>query len=332
MLYPSTLEIALDLVLRNTFPEPPPQSVVDAFLQHVRSTGQPETFPLISTTKPPVVGDVEVLAEKISINPKLRPNGDWAPCPICSPTRPKYFCDGTLIWCAHTDAIYAIGPRCSTSIWSDDRLQIAKNAFRRSQKEREETAALYHHVRRASAMSAWATDNLVAVRAAEAAHRGFAASMKVLRHALHRAIKTGGVGLRQANGHSVGWISGASFLSGSWRLERDIAEALKAITNLADEAKHDPQAWAEGLAPTLRREKLRVARSARQTLVRTAERVGEATAFLSESNVGALVVWSKLETAPIDFSVRHVGSKIELRQGNDRWEGPLGLRPATGVP
>lgn len=322
----------MDIVLRDHFPEPPPQSVIDGFLEHVRATGQPETFPQISTTKPPVEGDVEVLAERITINTKLRPDRDWAPCPICSPAKPKYFSDGTLIWCGHTRAIYAIGPRCSTSIWTDDRLQVAKNQFRRSQKEREEAAGLFHHVRRAPAMTSWAAASLDPIRAAESAHRDFARSMRPLRLALSRAIKTSGGSLRLPNGHTVGWIMGPTFLTGAWPLEREVTEALKKLEALAAEAGADPQAWAEGMAPTLRREKLKTAREARQALVRTSDRVAAAVAFLSTSNVEALVTWSKMENAPIAFQVSHTGNKVDLRQGNDRWLGPLGLKPTSVVP
>ena len=246
----------MNLVLRSHFPEPPAQSLIAAFEDHVRTTGQPETFHAISTTRPPVDGEVEVLLEKISINKKLRPNGDGAPCPICSPTSPKYLSDGTLIWCAHTEAIYAIGPKCSLSIWTDNRLQTAKNAFRRSQKEREEAAALFHHVRRADAFLQWIADHRGRASAAEQAHREFGRTMKTLRLALSRDIKTRGAVLRSSSGRALASIRGPAFLTGSWSMSRELSEAGLSIRRAATEAGADPQAWAEALAPTARRDKL----------------------------------------------------------------------------
>ncbi len=322
----------MTLVLRSHFPEPPAQSLIAAFEDHVRTTGQPETFHAISTTKPPVDGDVEVLLEKISINKKLRPNGNGAPCPICSPTSPKYLSDGTLIWCAHTEAIYAIGPKCSLSIWTDNRLQTAKNVFRRSQKEREETAALFHHVRRADAFLQWIADHQGRASAAELAHREFARSMRTLRLALSRDIKTKGPTLRSSSGRALATVRGPTFLTGSWSMSRELSEAAASIRKATAEAGPDPQAWAEALAPTVRREKLKEIRAARQMLVRSAERMSAAALFLSQGNIEPLAIWSKLESSPIRFEVSHTSTKIEVRQGSDRWLGPLGLAMPDAVP
>lgn len=322
----------MTLVLRSHFPEPPAESLIAAFQHHVRTTGQPETFHAISTTPPPEDGAIEVLLEKININKKLRPLGDRAPCPICSPTSPKYLSDGTLIWCAHTESIYAIGPKCSLSIWTDNRLQTAKNVFRRSQKEREEAAALFHHVRRADAFLQWIADHQGRASAAEQVHREFGRSMKTLRLALSRDIKTRGAVLRSSSGRALAWIRGPAFLTGSWSMSRELSEAALGIRRAATEAGADPQAWAEALAPTARRDKLKEIRAARQVLVRSAERMSAAALFLSQGNIEPLAIWSKSEVSPIRFDVSHTGTKIEFRQGSDRWVGPLGLAMPDAVP
>lgn len=322
----------MTLVLRSHFPEPPPQSLIAAFEEHVRTTGQPETFYAISTTRPPADGDIEVLLEKISINTRLRPNGDRAPCPICSPASPKYLSDGTLIWCAHTEAIYAIGPKCSLGIWTDNRLQTAKNAFRRSQKERQEAAALFHHIRRADAFLEWIADHQGRAKAAEQAHREFSRTMKTLRLALARDIKTKGATLRSSTGQALASVRGPAFLTGSWPISHELSDAASGIRKAALEAGPDPQAWAETLAPTPRRERLKEIRAARQVLVRSAERMSAAALFLSQGNIEPLAIWSKLETSPIRFDVSHTSTKIELRQGADRWSGPLGLAMPDAVP
>ena len=78
--------------------------------------------------------------------------------------------------------------------------------------------------------------------------------------------------------------------------------------------------------------KLKQIRAARQVLVRSAERMSAAALFLSQGNIEPLAIWSKSETSPIRFDVSHTGTKIELRQGSDRWVGPLSLAMPDAVP
>ena len=65
------------LVLRSIYPEKPSPEVVLDFREHVSVTGQPETFPAISTEHPPSVGHVEALLHPVDINQRGTPIAIW---------------------------------------------------------------------------------------------------------------------------------------------------------------------------------------------------------------------------------------------------------------
>lgn len=108
----------------------PSDNVISAFLEHVRKTGQPETFPTICRTKPEPDSRPVFLRHGIDVDRKLRPEGDAAPCPICSPRAPKYLHNGYLVWFPSESVIRSIGPECGDaffggSVFSDALSELA---------------------------------------------------------------------------------------------------------------------------------------------------------------------------------------------------------------
>lgn len=137
------VSIPLAPTCRSVYPDCPSSAVVAAFLEHVRLTGEPETFPTISTTRPP--DKLRVLHTPVHMPDKRRADGGRAPCPLCSPTSSKWLSRGALIWCADTAAIYAIGPRCSTGPWRQ-KIEIAINAFNEADQAKRDAQRLVAHL------------------------------------------------------------------------------------------------------------------------------------------------------------------------------------------
>ena len=77
-----------------------------------------------------------VFLKRYAINRARRPNGDMAPCPICSPNSPKYL-DGILVWYPAEGVIRAIGHECGDSYFEGDR---HRDAARRYQEEQQRIA------------------------------------------------------------------------------------------------------------------------------------------------------------------------------------------------
>ena len=78
------------------YPTPPSQSVIDVFLDHVRRTGQPETFPTIARLPPPP-NSTPVILCKFDVDRTKRLHRDMAPCAICSPFKEKCLHDMLLV-------------------------------------------------------------------------------------------------------------------------------------------------------------------------------------------------------------------------------------------
>lgn len=111
----------------------PPQVLIQEFQEHVKATGSPETFADIDNTHPTSVDGAEILCN-FRVNRTRRAERDLAPCPICSPSSPK-FLEGCLVWYPAEAVIRAIGHECSAKIDAD--WHKRKQAF----KAREEQEA-----------------------------------------------------------------------------------------------------------------------------------------------------------------------------------------------
>ena len=106
----------------------PAESVVQLFLEHVRRTAEPETFPTISHSMPRA-DSRPIFLRRFDVDRKKRPNGDMAPCPICSPNDAKFLNNGYLVWYPDEGVIRAIGPECGDTVFGGD--QYAKALVQR---------------------------------------------------------------------------------------------------------------------------------------------------------------------------------------------------------
>lgn len=313
-----------DLVERGIFPEPPGDDVVQAFRKHVKTCGQPETFPQISTARPPRDGELVVLHHPVHIDRRRRPEKDMAPCPICSPTTGKYLAGGTLLWCEGTSAIYAIGPKCSLTLWEDGRLDTAVNLYMRTAKERQNADALVDGLEKIGLLRDWVLAHRQMVERVDLLHRAFAKEASKLRRSLANALRTGSA----ATAH----IRGFGFLRGGWRLSAELAAVDATLARLQPVEGADIDAIVARLSASAVSDRLAELKSSRLTLARTAERIRTAADFMSRDNCEALGRWSRDDGAPLKFRVSHTASTIELRTGDEVWRGAVGLALPQEVP
>lgn len=115
--------------------EKPSSYEVERFAQHVRKTGQPETFDKIERNPPPE-NSTPVVLRKFDVDRKLRPNGDEAPCAICSPFHPKCLHDMLLVWYPEEGVIRAIGPECGQRLTNSAAYKTAIADYERSERRR----------------------------------------------------------------------------------------------------------------------------------------------------------------------------------------------------
>lgn len=92
------------------FKDSPTPSFVEAVVAHIKATGEPETFDGLYRGRLPVDAKYKII-HRIQIDGRKRPNGDHAPCPMCTPNR---FLKGVLAWFYELQVCAVIGHECAT--------------------------------------------------------------------------------------------------------------------------------------------------------------------------------------------------------------------------
>lgn len=114
-----------------TFPifnERPSPEFIESWRLHIAETGSPETFAGISTSKPDRSASVVLLSDEIRVPTALRLGGEKVPCPLCSPTAPK-FGMGRMAYFPDDSATRFIGNHCAKHYLGDNYTE-AERLFR----------------------------------------------------------------------------------------------------------------------------------------------------------------------------------------------------------
>ncbi len=105
------------------FKEKPSNIFCDDVTEFVNKTGEPEKHPDLYTNHIPKDAEYIIL-RRIKIDGKKRPNGDMAPCPMCSPNR---FLDGDLVYVPSIAAAAVIGRCCANhAVQAERQFKIAE--------------------------------------------------------------------------------------------------------------------------------------------------------------------------------------------------------------
>lgn len=108
----------MDLQTFPNFSTRPTEQYIHAWGNHIQSTGYPETFEQVSTTKPTIDDDLVLISAKIHVPTARREHADWVPCPLCRPTSPK-FKIGRMAWFPSEKAVRFIGQKCAANHYGD---------------------------------------------------------------------------------------------------------------------------------------------------------------------------------------------------------------------
>lgn len=308
--------------VHSRYPTPPDEELIAAFKAHVRDTSRPETFPGISTAKPPAEGELRVLHHPVNLNRAQR--GDTkAPCPICAREGGRWLEKGTLLWCEATSAIYCIGPDCYRSLYDDGRVDRQINALLRSQRIRANIDSLKMALGSAQWLVSWIDAARGPAQAISNRHQSFHESAPKLRGLLSRWNK---------GRPAAGAILGGDFLRGGWNSGRDLGEARVALRRLLEASGSDPAAWAEALAADVVEDNLARFNAARHAVDVAAERLEIARAFFSANNLGFLRELSLTPERPAPFTVTVQGGHLELVHRGEFWRTLVGVPPTPPVP
>jgi hypothetical protein len=123
------------LQAHSIFNERPSVQFIEGWHHHISVTGEPETYKGVSTSKPERSARVVLLSDDIRIPTALRPGGERVPCPLCSPTSPK-FGKGRMAYFPDDFAVRFIGNHCAKRYLGDSYTE-AEKLFRIEAKCRE---------------------------------------------------------------------------------------------------------------------------------------------------------------------------------------------------
>lgn len=115
-----------------------PEYLKSEFLSHIQS-GLPQTCSFVTHETPPKDG-IEVILQDFIIPKHVVVRDGLAPCPICSPLKPKYV-KGHLLWSSESKALYAVGHCCGHAFFTSD--SLAKALSRNSRAERRRAAEMF---------------------------------------------------------------------------------------------------------------------------------------------------------------------------------------------
>lgn len=307
-----------ELVHRRKYPTRPPATLGADFRRHVNATGRPETYPTISTTKPPADTRVVVISE-IHVSKAVRGDETCAPCPICN-SHGSQFLHGLLIWCETSQAIYAIGMECGDTLFQAGLLDRAVADYKQQQREVSLDRVLLDALPRIRLLAAWADQYEQAAADADRLTRSFRRQLTGQISGLESAARSGGYlsGLDKDGQPAVlGKIGGAAFCLGTSQCVRDhrIARQYLAAVDFGtdDEVLDRLQAMSfkeKTTASTL-------AARARGLLLKVAERLTDCWEFTRPENLVLLNQWGGQQRDRM--SALGDGQKVRIDVNGKHW-------------
>lgn len=238
-----------------------PEYLKASFLDHIRS-GLPHTCPFITHETPPKDG-IEVILQDFMIPKHVLARDGLAPCPICSPVKPKYV-KGHLLWSAESKALYAVGHCCGHGFFTSDSLARALTRNSRAERRRSAEALIEANWTLPRELVAYWTLLKPAVRDLD---RVLKALRVGLRHAvckdIHRTIRDGGYLKVQQRSEADDAVTprrlttaeqvygdqpvrGASILRGSSRgisVEAKVSNVMAALMHVSWRTENDAVLW-----------------------------------------------------------------------------------------
>jgi hypothetical protein len=294
----------------------PSESDVARFLEHVNATGQPETFPTLSRTTPSALSR-PIFIRQFSVERRKRPDGDMAPCPICSPNDPKYLHDGYLVWYPDEGVIRAIGPECGDTVFGGTAYAEAKSKFEIEERERRAIDFIEKNLRKVLPMIVALEAIKPAVREAERLYSDFTGQAPKIHEKLRRVRGSGGL-LEKTT--AVASRSGPRGLgsAGASRAEvlgglHDTSILKTKLTLLRD--WNDAFLWACDHAPSLQllEKVVGILRRCSATYVKLVAQLDCFGSFFSRPLFHLLDEWGRHEGNDFDLSATVEGGAFNLR-------------------
>lgn len=310
---------ATDAPQYQRFKDRPSQVFIDDVSDHIARTGQPETHPGLFRERLDKAEQFLQL-KKITIDTRLRPEGDKAPCPRCH--SPNKFKDGWLVYLPERGVAAVVGNECATG----EEQAAAKREWEVREQQRKDTDYLLAVVPRLSEWLVEIEQLLIVAAPAEDFARKLRSEGKAyydkLRAARARdgrltvtqvleAGREGPRGLRTSGStyetaeHDAGTLRGHSLVSPAFAPVRALQDAAGLIRRFA---RDDEMAAIDFLADDLddsgRNKAASELKAAARRVRAVASDLENCRQFLSDENLRTLDGWGQHPYADFQFSAR----------------------------
>jgi hypothetical protein len=302
---------------------------------HVAASGQPETFPGVHPG-PLAKDEPFTRLGQITLDPRKRPEGDLAPCPMCHCA--NKFKSGWFVYLPKLEAVAIIGNECA----SKDTLSSAEKHWNLRQERLREEANMERLV---PLLPSWLTTFETAaptVYAVANLLKSFRREGKAFLRALSGAAKDSGVlvvheliktrggprGIRTSGSSTdtreipVGRIAGVKALSTRFNLQADL-DALVALTRPhVQRDEHSELEYITAVGPQRRqacRDLLKVERQY-PLLVKAVE---DSRVFFTSANLEVIRKWGEHHLPTLRFELTEIdtpqGRRLTFRAPGELW-------------
>lgn len=262
----------------------------------------------------------------------------FAPCPICSPVKPKYV-KGHLLWSSESKALYAVGHCCGHGFFTSDSLARALTRNSRAERRRRAEALIEANWTLPRELVAYWALLKPAVRDLD---RVLKALRVGLRHAvckdIHRTIRDGGyLKVQQRSSEDAATlrglstaeevygdqaVRGASILRGSSRgisVEAKVSNVMAALAHVSWQTENDAVLWlCEQVDDDLLRLEMFI-RDAASNISTALDDIAALLAFLDPDNLKLINSWSlKAHGWQGCVSVHNDNGQLTIMRGRKR--------------
>jgi hypothetical protein len=308
--------------------------LIEAFLAHIRHTGQPETFPGLHPG-PIAKSETFSLLKPFEIDRRKRRDGNLAPCPMCQPNK---YLRGSLIYLPDLKAIAAIGHCCADK----ENLAAAVGDYRERAARDAEHDYLLDHIPLIPAYLSILEKVRPAAREAERIYRNFRTAGAPFQRPLRLVKKIGGLltldeqlqvpadaagsaGFRRYASIinqkiEFGFLRGMIALSGGYDPVRELDRMVAAVRSYNHGETDDALLnYVTALDPQTRRAATIKIRDAGTDYLKFQKRIADFCDFFTPENIRLLNLWASHPANPDRFEARLNENKCTFRRRGEYW-------------
>ncbi|CAN7370017.1 hypothetical protein [Aminobacter ciceronei] len=316
----------MDLAHHPVFEGQPSDDYLERWRQHTATTGRPEDFECVSTSRPTQHDNIVLLSEEITVPVLLRPGGERVPCSFCAPGSPK-FIRGRMAYFPDEKTVRFVGHQCAATHYGEN-FRHAERLFRRQQACRDyfdtwqEIGARREALAQFVARMAKIAADLQFVRdQLDEQAKGYCEFLqRELAQTNGELFIDADLGMKDRTGNaviqrkSIGRASGLKFLAYGYDVKRDVRHLQTALTDAAQPLPDWSPTTPEHPATDEILKRGRMVARAMRSMLATLASIDDGQRFFARKNLLLLHRWGNRPNTPFArFEISVDGRQVLFR-------------------